>query len=123
MKTKNIFLILGTANAILGAILYFGAEEISIAAGVSDSGLLEATYGRMALGGSIAGQGLLTLFLRNLTGQGAKNALLGYVAAGVLQMVVILSRICTDENYAAPFALIVPVFFLIALAFYGSRKA
>ena len=122
MKTSTVFTILGVANLIFGALLYFGAEKISAGAGATGNGLVEATYGRMNLGGAMTALGVLTLFIRNLLGDNAKKALQGIAIGSAILMLVIISRIFTDGNYNPPYALIVPGGMLVLLAIYGASK-
>ena len=123
MKTNTVFTILGATNLIFGALLYFGAETISAGAGATGNGLIEATYGRMNLGGAMTALGVVTFFIRNLSGHDAKKALQGIAIGSAILMLVIISRIFTDGNYNPPYALIAPGGMLVLLAIYGSSKA
>ncbi|MGB2244633.1 MAG: hypothetical protein ACPIA1_03720 [Flavobacteriaceae bacterium] len=122
MKTKTIFYLLAAQNLLIGALLYFGAEAISIAAGASAQGLAESTAGNMGLGASFVGMAAITYSIRNLTGDSAKSALKGWGIAGLIILGELVSRMIQNPDFTPPLGFLITGITFIILAFYSATK-
>jgi len=89
MNAKTLMTVIGTITLIEGFGFYFGAEAVTSGGfpELSGNALQVGAIMHEALASIMIGMGCLILFLRNNTGEAAKNSLMGIALANLVFLI------------------------------------
>ena len=103
-------------------MLYFMAEQIALQSGADQSSLQAAAGGNMNTATAFLGLEILTFMIWGVKGQDAKNWLIGWGIAGSINLLELIYRMLTNDNFHPPLYFLISGGFVHAVSFYGSTK-